>query len=149
MVVAAVGVSNQENRVFTHFGSAEDPVITNNAKGKPKENPGDKIADDLYNLAHVADVLLRVQKRVFARSKKITEGFRLVARSCEGGAQGNPLTNLFYPMSTDTALKNVEKLYPGSSSWDDLGNEPSFGGATRDSEDNILVDMGIWALTPL
>jgi len=46
-------------------------------------------------------------------------------------------------MSTDTALKNVEKLYPGSSFWDDLGNEPSFGGATRDSEDSILVDMGI------
>jgi hypothetical protein len=26
-------------RVFNHFGSAEDPVITNNAEGKPKENP--------------------------------------------------------------------------------------------------------------
>ena len=38
---------------------------------------------------------------------------------------------------------NVEKLYPGSSSWDDLGNEPSFGGTTRDSEARILVDMGI------
>ena len=25
--------------VFTHLGSAEDPVITNNAEGKPKENP--------------------------------------------------------------------------------------------------------------
>ena len=36
------GSSNQENpgfRVFTHFGSAEDPVITNNAEEKPKQNP--------------------------------------------------------------------------------------------------------------
>ena len=53
------------------------------------------------------------------------------------------LLHLLYQGTPDTALKNVEKLYPGSSSWDDLGIEPSFGGATRDSEDNILVDMGI------
>jgi len=27
------------SRIFTHFGSAEDPVITNNATGRPKKNP--------------------------------------------------------------------------------------------------------------
>jgi len=102
----------------------------------------DKVADDLFSLAHMADVLLRVQKRVFARSRTIAEGFRLVAHSREGGAQGNPLTNLFYPMSTNTALKNVEALFAGSSSWDDLGTAPTLGDNAV-AEDNILVDMGI------
>jgi hypothetical protein len=40
-------------------------------------------------------------------------------------------------------LRNFTPAPPPPPSWDDFGNEPSFGGATRDSEDNILVDMGI------
>ena len=96
---------------------------------------------EIESLAHMADVLLRVQKRVLARSRTIAEGFLLVAHSCEGGAQGNPLTNLFYPMSTNTALKNVEALFAGSSSRDDLSTAPPLGD-NADAEDNTLVDMG-------
>jgi len=91
---------------FDRKNAVED-IIHAADESKASESVPYKIADNLFDLAHVADALLRVQKRAFARSKKIAKGFRLVARSCEGGTQGNPLTNLFYPMSTASALKHV------------------------------------------
>jgi hypothetical protein len=39
------------------------------------------------------------------------------------------------------ALRPSQELYPGS--WDDLGNELPTDAAIHDSEENILVDIGI------
>jgi len=48
-----------------------------------------------------------------ARSNKNPSDLVEVARSEEGGPQGNALTNLFYPLSADRALKKTEADNPG------------------------------------
>ena len=48
-----------------------------------------------------------------ARSNKSPSDLIEVARSEEGGPQGNALTNLFYPLSADRALKQTEADSPG------------------------------------
>ena len=41
-----------------------------------------------------------------------SKGFRLICESCRGGRQGNPLTNLAFPLIINKALKDVEAKFP-------------------------------------
>jgi hypothetical protein len=110
--------------------AAEDTKASEDASGKHTE--------DLSRLANMADVLLRLQKRIIARSKDSKNGY-IHAFSKEGGAQGNPLTNLIYPMSTNLTLKKVEASFKGTELWEQ--HALPLAVTEDDDEDNVLHDI--------
>ena len=48
------------------------------------------------------------------RTNSTPTGLCEVAKSRQGGPQGNAVTNLIYPMSIDATLKQIEVDYPNA-----------------------------------
>ena len=50
---------------------------------------------------------------IWVRSEEGERGFVYLCDGVAGGPQGCPLTNLFFPLAIDSALKATEAMYPG------------------------------------
>ena len=64
--------------------AAAREIIRAAEETKAYGDTSEKHTDDLSRLAHMADVFLRVQKRVMTRSKNTALGFMRVARNKKG-----------------------------------------------------------------
>jgi hypothetical protein len=69
------------------------------------------IRNDLLILNTALRSTLGVKSNIYMRSNTIG-GFQKICESCQGGRQGNPLTNLAFPLLIDKALKDIEDKFP-------------------------------------
>ena len=50
---------------------------------------------------------------IFVRSSTTSNGLKFLCDSSAGGAQGNPLTNIIFPVVINDTLKSTEAEHPG------------------------------------
>ena len=68
---------------------------------------------DMRALAHLISNICDIEPQVYARSTMDPTGIQKLTTLQVGGAQGNAVTNIAFPISIDKPLKEAERNFPG------------------------------------
>ena len=83
---------------------------TQDALLRPK--PDGSVSPGMASLARAHEADSGQPGAIYMRSSLAARGFQFLCDGMAGGPQGSPLTNLFFPMAIDHALKETERLFP-------------------------------------